>query len=664
SPSRIEDVLKKANQENSISDKCLVLLLSHEVKLSFAFNSYQISGKTLNSPFYDFLVEVKNTYFASSPLALYRGGMKTVAPSYFQFLCWLYGKDYCYSKAFFDDEALDELSGQERAGLFWDCFESISLKFLLLDKHQRTNELIRISSSTDDYVGPLTIGAKSLANGLDFISSWVKFESQSPKDSYRLHHIFYGYHSHWEDILNLASDEVTGSSGTTKQLIKWLDYFRFDCIKLSLINTDLTKASKDEIGVWVREVEGYLTHIYVGFSWDELNSNEFEIFEKKKFNELCAEFSHVQMSKWIEWSIQDDFTNILGPKNNSFKQLSACHRRWITTEHFELWKTIFLEQLDELAIENQLSVLSCRPPYNEGYYSDCFQWWSERFRLLIHADNFPKHLIPSWTSIALQNGSSEQAQPYVDKSIGILRGELSKSTLTSDEVKACHKHLKSLLFAIDKISTQKGLRHRLMLQRFSTEPYSDEKLLMNSGALYQGHFYDWYTPFNNLAREWFCILQNHDKEIRLTSDEEFETEFYTAFALELSEFFLSRLRLRKGEKEKDGKYDSSQAMEQSSTWRQGYLKALAELGFDLKGKVHKTVNFTKKSDPDESVRSIANECYKAVRRHAKKSPSTQDIKRSIVAAEWWLLMCQRHELGLEVKHEEALKTRRNLMRHP
>ena len=91
---------------------------------------------------------------------------------------------------------------------------------------------------------------------------------------------------------------------------------------------------------------------------------------------------------------------------------------------------------------------------------------------------------------------------------------------------------------------------------------------------------------------------------------------------------------------------------------------LTELGIDLGGKVHKTVNFTKKSDPEEGVREIAEECYKAVRRHAKKNPSIQDIKRSIVAAEWWLLMCQRHELDLEVNHEEALKTRRNLMRNP
>ncbi|MGI1987841.1 hypothetical protein [Shewanella glacialipiscicola] len=662
-PSEIEDVLKKANQENSISDKCLFLLVSYEAKLSFAFISYQISGKTPRSLFYDFLVEVKNSYFASSPLALYRGGMKTVTHNYFQFLCWLYGEDYCYSKAFFEDEALDKLSTLERTHFFWGFFESISLNFLKLGNHQRAKELIRISSSTD-YVGPLTKDAQSIVNGLSFIKAWIKFESNSRTKSHCLQDIFYGYHSHWEDILNLTRDEVTGSSDITKQLKKWLDDFRFDCIKLSLINTDLTKASKDEIEVWVREVQGYLTHINVGFSWDELNSDEFKSFEKQKFNELCAEFSHVQMSKWIEWSIQDDFTKILGTNLNSLKQLNAYHSKWVTKEYFDLWKTLFLEEINRLNIEERLTILSCMPPYTEDYYTEGFQWWFELFTGLVDSDSFPKHLIPSWTCVALNLKVRDEALPYVDKSIGILRGELSAPDKTNDEIKEHHKHLSCLLPAIDRISTQKGLRHRLMLQRFSAVPYSDEKLLMYSGALYQGHFYDWYTPFNDLASRWFCHQHNHKVQNRHTIDEEFEHKFYTEFACELSDFFLTRLRLRKGEKVEGDRYDSSQVIEKSSVWRQGYLKALTELGFDLNGKVHKTVNFTKKSDPDESVRSIASECYKAVRRHAKKSPSTQDIKRGIVAAEWWLLMCQRHELGLEVKHEEALKTRRNLMRHP
>lgn len=664
SPSRLEDVLNKTNQANSTSEKCLVLLLSQEIKLSFAFNSYLIGGKTHNSQFHDFLVDVKNTYFESSPLALYRAGMKRVSPNYFQFLCWLYGEDYCYSKAFFDDEALDELGGQERVRFLWGTFEFISLKFQMLDEHKKANELIRISSSTDN-VGPLTRGSDSIAKGLNFIRSWVEFDSQSRRLSYRLYEIFYGYYTPWEDIKKLARDEVTGCPEVTKLLKELLQDFYRECEKLSLMNTELTDASKSDIAQWVSGLNNYLTHIYADVSYEELKSDEFNSREKNEFKNFCNLLNHVQISKWVEWSIQDDFTKIIDPKNTSYNnQLSEFHKRWITKENFEHWKKIFLEQLSVLDIEGQLAILSCSPPYNEDYYSESFQWWNELFTNLIQSDKFPNNLIPFWTYIALHSENIDKALPYIDKSIGILRGELSNTELTSDEAKEYHNYLSRLLFAIDKFSTQKGLRHRLMLQRFSVAPYSNEKLSMHSGSLYQGHFYDWYTPFNSLARGWFCNLLSHDNERKQTSDEDFEKEFYTAFACELAEFFLSRLRLRKKEKAKDGQYEAHQVTEKSSIWRQGYLKALTELGVDLGGKVHKTVNFTKKSDPEEGVRDIAEECYKAVRRHAKKNPSVQDIKRSIIAAEWWLLMCQRHELGLKVNHEEALKTRRNLMRNP
>ncbi|MFS1421633.1 hypothetical protein [Shewanella sp. 10N.286.48.B5] len=657
SVSKLEDVLNQTTQVKTASEKCLAIVISQDIELSLAFEYYRSGVKTTNPRFYDFLIDVKNIYFQFSPSALYQAGMKEIAGNYYQFVCWLYGEDYCYSKAFFNDEALNEMSGQERAKYFWRFFELISLKFQTLDENQRINELIRISSSTDDYVGPLT-------NGLNFIRAWVEFDTQNQMLSSDLYDIFYGYHSHWEELKNLARDEVTGSSDITKHLRKWLDDFRYDCIKLSLINTDLTKASKDEIGVWVREVVGYLTHIDVGLTWDELKSNEFESFEKNKLYELCAEFSHVQMSKWIEWSIQDDFTKILGSKKNSFKQLSEYHGRWITAEHFELWKTIFLEELNRLNIEEQLIILSCTPPYTEDYYSEGFQWWFELFINLVDSDDFPKHLLPSWTCVALNSNIRDKALPYVDKSIGILRGELSAPDKTNDEIKDHHKHLSCLLPAIDKISIRKGLRHRLMLQRFSVTPYTNDKLALYSGALYQGHFYDWYTSFNNLVDELSCKLRNNDKEITQASSEQIEIDFYTAFSCELVEFFLSRLRLRKGEKANNDQYDNHQVTEQSIIWRKGYVNALKELGFDLGGKVHKTINFIKKSDPDEGVRELAGQCYKAVRRHAKSNPSVKDIKRSIVAAEWWLLLCQRQGLKEEVNEQEAIKTRRNLMRNP
>ncbi|MBE5130042.1 hypothetical protein HJ041_09885, partial [Vibrio parahaemolyticus] len=139
---------------------------------------------------------------------------------------------------------------------------------------------------------------------------------------------------------------------------------------------------------------------------------------------------------------------------------------------------------------------------------------------------------------------------------------------------------------------------------------------------------------------------------------------YIACTHELAEFCLSRLRLRKGEKARDKQYAVEQIVEQSSVWRQGYLKALTELGVDLNGKVHKAVYFIKQSDPDPDVRAIASECYKAVRRNTKKNSTIADLKRGIIAAEWWLLICQRQNLGMTINHEDALKTRRNLMRNP
>ena len=200
--------------------------------------------------------------------------------------------------------------------------------------------------------------------------------------------------------------------------------------------------------------------------------------------------------------------------------------------------------------------------------------------------------------------------------------------------------------------------------RSSTNAFSDESISKLKTPFKRDGFCKWYDSLNQLADEHFAYKTNRNREVTQANYDQIKKEFYVQFSQQLAEFCLSRLRLRKGEKAKDDKYETSQVTEQSSVWRQGYLKALTELGLDLNGQVHKTVNFTKKSDPNEDVRAIASECYKAVRRHAKKDSSVQDIKRSIIAAEWWLLMCQRTELGHEIDSDKAVKTRRNLMRNP
>ena len=200
--------------------------------------------------------------------------------------------------------------------------------------------------------------------------------------------------------------------------------------------------------------------------------------------------------------------------------------------------------------------------------------------------------------------------------------------------------------------------------RSSTEPFSDESISKIGNIFERKKRNQWYDSLKQLSIVHCANQTNGKRDVTSDNGVQIQNDLYVKFSHELAEFCLSRLRLRKGEKSKDGKYESCQVIEQSAIWRQGYLKALTELGFDLGGNVHKTVNFTKKSDPDMAVRDIAGECYKAVRRNSKKSSSIQEIKRGIVAAEWWLLISQRKALGLVINPEDALKTRRNLMRNP
>ena len=266
--------------------------------------------------------------------------------------------------------------------------------------------------------------------------------------------------------------------------------------------------------------------------------------------------------------------------------------------------------------------------------------------------------MPEWSISAADRLENELVLPYIDKSVGLLRGELSSGAQPHH-----HKQLEELLRKLSFLKPSKALRHRLMLMRSSITPLSDESA-SRFNTVNSENSIDWYWPLKEAAWDRFAKYTNLRSLLSREEYEQAEAECYESFALELVEFCLSRLRLRKGEKPKDGKYDEGQVTERSPIWRQGYLKALLELGLDPNGKAHKTVYFTKKFDPDENVRAVAKECYRAVRREAKKNRSIQDFKRGLISAEWWLLMSQRLELNLDLNHEEALKTRRNLLRNP
>ena len=88
-----------------------------------------------------------------------------------------------------------------------------------------------------------------------------------------------------------------------------------------------------------------------------------------------------------------------------------------------------MECFNELEVEGQLSILSSSVPYTNECYLDYFDWWNELFNHLVNSDKFPKKLMPNWTVLAIGKNelNKEQLFPYVDKSLGVLRGELKKS---------------------------------------------------------------------------------------------------------------------------------------------------------------------------------------------------------------------------------------------
>lgn len=665
--SELENTLEQTKQYESEIEKCVAILISRRATLEHGYFTFLSGVKPRKKDFLDFLDDVKNTFFPNSPFEFYNYGMDKICNNYCSFISWLYGEDFCYSKAFFDDQSLNSLGKNERTSTLWSHFYSLAHQFRSCEDSPLIKELIYIASS-NSLQGPPTKDSMDLLRGLDFIKAWLKFDSESGRVSFDWIDFIYDYDSPWEKLEKLIRNEKPDCEETSELLTNWLEATKLEFEKLIYISADLNLVSKEDQEQWARGIESYYnsyTHTYIYCDYSQLTNNDLNIRLSNAQHDLCSELNPMQVSTWIKYSVDCDFQRVIDLKQPSSDILNSSEK-WLSKEYFATWKRIFLESFKELAIENQLCVLSSRTPHSKDQSEELdSKWWNELFTDLIETDDFPKGLLPDWTAVAIDRLKREDVLPYIDKSIGILRGELVKAE-NEEDTKVYHQKLERLLNALDHSSSKKALRHRLLLMRSSKEPFSDESLSKIGSAFEREGFYKWYDSVKQLSNTHFAYQTNGNPAVTHENYNQVQSDFYVRFSHELADFCLSRLRLRKGEKAIDGKYESCQVVEKSSIWRQGYLKALTELGFDLNGKVHKTVNFTKKSDPNEDVRSIAGECYKAVRRHAKKNPSIQDLKRGIIAAEWWLLLCQRQELlGAEsVDYDAALKTRRNLMRNP
>jgi|GEM_PF-857346 len=681
----LEEVLGAARYETSDQRKSAVILSTGRLaqKLTMQLlNKHPIMNQRdevadHGSEVFLFAKEIAQTLFSASPYSLYSalknmGTTASLTVSFDWFVTALYGEEFCFSPTLFDDPVLVAEDESTRNEMLWGFFNTMSQY-----EDGYRNDLASVCglqiknlvslASLQTHEGPPTLGSSKLLQGIRFLKAWVASDAAAGRLASINEGVFrkLGFEwSNFDSTLRSFDSSDYAQLGVSEATV-WLDKTRIQFWEVLCLHMDLTSADYQQIEQWASLLNLCFTSLSIRYpDILEQSLEEREATESEYLKFLCSQLTDYQVEAWIQWSIREDIESTLrqSEKTHIFIQFYGDKsRKWWASDYSGIWKTKFEDELNGLHIEAKLAVLSGTFFHylpDEAAYDEYRPWWNSLLERLVQEPEFPIALTPQWAIAAVGRLEDELVLTYIDKSIGLLRGELANGPQAYH-----HKQLEELLNKLSIFKPSKALRHRLMLMRSSIIPLSDESV-SRFNTVNSENSIDWYRPLKEAAWDSFAKKTNLRSPLSREEYEQAELECYQSFALELVEFCLSRLRLRKGEKPKDGKYDASQVTEKSSIWRQGYLKALLELGLDPNGKAHKTVYFTKQFDPDESVRAVAKECYRAVRREAKKNRSLQDFKRGLIAAEWWLLMSQRLELNLDVNHEEALKTRRNLLRNP
>jgi hypothetical protein len=680
----LEKVLSTAQHETSDQKKCAAILSSGRLaqKLTMQLlNKHPIINQRNEvadhgSEVFLFAEEIAQTLFSASPYSLYSalknlGTTASLTVSFDWFVTALYGEEFCFSPTLFDDPALVAEDESTRNEILWGFFNTMSQyedgyrSDLASMCGLQIKNLVSLAS-LQLHEGPPNLGSSKLLQGIRFLKAWVASDAAAGRLASINEGAFRKLELEWSNFESTlrSFDSSDCAQLDVSQATVWLDKTRIQFWEALCLHMDLTSADDQQIEQWASLLGLCFTSLSIRYSEVLTKSvEEREIRENEYLEHICSELTDYQLKAWIRWSIRKDFGAALRLAERTPLAREFCgneSRKWWATEYSAIWKAQLEDELSNLDIETKLTVLSgaLRSLPNEAAAREYRDWWDALLEQLIQDPDFPPALMPQWSISAADRLDNDLVLPYIDKSVGLLRGELSNGAQPHH-----HKQLEALLRKLSFLKPSKALRHRLMLMRSSIKPLSDESV-SRFNPVNSENSIDWYLPLREAAWDRLAKRTNLGSPLSREEYEQAALECYESFALELVEFCLSRLRLRKGEKPKAGKYNASQVTEKSPIWRQGYLKALLELGLDPNGKAHKTVYFTKQFDPDESVRAVAQECYRAVRREAKKNRSIQDFKRGLIAAEWWLLMSQRLELNLEINHEEALKTRRNLLRNP
>lgn len=606
----------------------------------------------------EFLLDIAKTFFPNSLYDLYNSEFgKVLCLSFPSLSAIIHDNEYCFSSACFDDPVLNSLAHNERTEFLWSIFNEQNENQIYIRKnciapHGYNRVLLLEFIKSEENVSTSHSVTENFHRGFRFLKAWITNDAKNARSFNELISIIEEFCDNLYAML-FSENSIENEKFCAYD---WCENLRQELKWILLQNFDLIKASEQDSDFWTHLMESYFCKVIRRIS----HSEDYPYLQQKQleFKKLIDALQNDNVQYWLKSDIEQDIEKILDKDISHYDLLQS---KWCFGEVYDSWKTEFLSQLNQLNPADQMRVLSISAPFighpacdlsedAPDFYEKHSIWWNSIYLELPTSDDFEKQYLPEWTIAAKNKAETPDLTTYIDQSIGILRGQISGESSESDNDELM-RQLSELLTWLEKQNSEKAMRHRLMLFRSSKTPLCDE------GLNYRNKAEDclWYLPLKDLKPSNFDSTKSLNDSLN---------EFYQSLAQQISTFCLSRLQLRKKEKAVDGKYFSNQVVEMSPTWRQGYLKAITEIGLDLNGKAHKTAHFIKQADEDENVRAIAAETYKAVRRSDNSNPSITDLKRGIIAAEWWLLHCQRQELGLEINSEEALKTRRRLLRNP
>lgn len=675
----LENILKEI--QNYIGkEKCTAFFASELIlkDLNTHFSDYLLSPysreKNRGQVFSEMLFEFAKTDYADSLYQLYsnlRMNNNTFNIDFRTFASKIYDEDYFLSETFFSDCLIESLLENDRNKLRWNIFTWFTTFRSYEDKHYkiRTDDIVHYLL---DAIDPEKSSASlsSFLKGFEFLKKWVDYESKarrlfSPSDSFVSNKL-----DEQNDYIILpALDRLYGSQLISEEdktsVENWWDEARHR-IKIQIYShANLSEASDEQKEQWGSDVDRSFYSYYFGKSCHDDNKLILQP-ETDCLRVFCREMGSIHIETWVESTINQDIQTILKLKEGSSSLYEFDRsQKWCTEEHKETWKEKLTLIVSLLDIKDQLTVFSktIHIPFSsinlceieKKAKRDCTSYLRQCQIGLASQEHFPKKLLPRWYLVSHSHIDSSKKETYLVDCIGILRGEMS-----SDPKPCDYNDLKELLALLECVNPSKAMRQRLLLMRAAPIPLTDQSLSLRScfGSNSKPEV-DWYLGIDDV-----CMRYAAYSRINEFADDYRQAQFNasTEVSKEFVEFCLGRLLLRKGEKASKEGYTEGQVVEKSSIWRQGYLKALEALGFNLNGKIHKTVNFISKSDPDKDVRAIAKSCYKTIRRGRTESTTIKDIRRGLIAAEWWLLLYQREELGEKVDYEEAKQTRRRLLR--